>query len=287
MGFRNRTPNFYRIELCRSDVWRKSVTFIRLIEKSVLGDSSLTRFVARGSIPLQLTPQKSIIISIVFVAVLLVLMLNFDTDKQVPYFLQWLETQGLSALLWFVLIMALVVVLLLPGILFTTGAGFVFGVLQGTVAVVLGTTLGATLAFLLARYLIGTRVRNFILSKRWLSIMNRGLGSRGFRVVLLTRLVPFFPGKLSNYVFGLTQVSLRDFVYASLLGFIPFSLHNVYLGSIAADIATLGSRNTERTPLEWGFYGAGFLLTICVVLYLNRLASRLLAEDLSDNKKLQ
>jgi uncharacterized membrane protein YdjX (TVP38/TMEM64 family) len=216
---------------------------------------------------------------------LLAVMLYFDTDKQVLQLLQWLDTQGMSALLWFVLIMALVVVLLVPGVLFTTGAGFVFGVLQGTAAVILGTTLGAALAFLIARYLFGARTRRFILSHRWLNVVNRGLSSHGFRVVLLTRLVPFFPGKISNYIFGISQVSLRDFVCASFLGFIPFSLHNVYLGSIAADIATLGSRNTERTPLEWGLYGAGFVLSIIVVLYLNRIASRLLAEDLSSDKK--
>jgi len=216
---------------------------------------------------------------------LLAVMLYFDTDKQVLQLLQWLDTRGLSALLWFVLIMAVVVVLLVPGVLFTTGAGFVFGVLQGTAVVILGTTLGAALAFLIARYFFGARTRRFILSNRWLNVINRGLSSHGFRVVLLTRLVPFFPGKLSNYIFGISQVSLRDFVCASFLGFIPFSLHNVYLGSIAADIATLGSRNTERTPLEWGLYGAGFVVSIIVVLYLNRVASRLLAEDLSSEKK--
>lgn len=229
---------------------------------------------------LQLTPTRGILAGIVFMAVLLATLLLFDTDEQVLQLLQWLETQGLAALLWFVLIMALVVVLLLPGVLFTTGAGFVFGVVEGTVAVVLGTTLGAALAFLLARYCVGDSVRRYVSSNRWLGVVNRGLGSHGFRVVLLTRLVPFFPGKLSNYVFGLSGVSLRDYVLASLLGFIPFSLHNVYLGSIAADIATLGSRNHERTALEWGLYGAGFIASIAIVLYLNRLASRLLAQEL-------
>lgn len=228
----------------------------------------------------QLTPTKGILIGIGFMAVLLATLVLFDTDAQVLQLLQWLETQGLVALLWFMLIMALVVVLLLPGVLFTTGAGFVFGVVEGTVAVVIGTTLGAALAFLLARYFVGESVRRSVLSNRWLSVINRGLGSHGFRVVLLTRLVPFFPGKLSNYVFGLSGVSLRDYVLASLLGFIPFSLHNVYLGSIAADIATLGSRNSERTALEWGLYGAGFVASVVIVLYLNRLASRLLAQEL-------
>ena len=205
----------------------------------------------------------------------------FDTDKQVLQLLHWMETRGVWALLWFVLILALVVVLLLPGVLFTTGAGFVFGVAQGTAAVVVGTTLGATLAFLMARYLAGAGARRFMLSNRWLNVINRGVGSHGFRVVLLTRLVPFFPGKLSNYIFGLSDVSLRNFVFASLLGFVPFSLHNVYLGSIAADVATLTSRNTERTPLEWGLYGVGFVASAVLVLYLNRLASRMLARELS------
>lgn len=235
----------------------------------------------------QLTLTHSIIAGILVVAVLLAVMLYFDTDQEVLQLLEWLEQQGAWALLWFVLVMALVVVLLLPGVLFTTGAGFVFGVLQGTVGVVVGTTLGAAVAFLIARYLFGARTRRRFLSNPRLLVISQAISAHGFKIVLLTRLVPFFPGKLSNYFFGITQVSLRDFVYGSALGFIPFSLHNVYLGSIAADIATLGSRNTERTPLEWGFYGAGFLLTVGIVLYLNRLAGRVLAENLSTPEKTE
>lgn len=228
----------------------------------------------------QPTLGKSIILSIGLVAMLVAIMLYFDTDKQLIPMLQWLDSQGVWALLWFVLIMALVVLLMLPGVLFTFGAGFVFGVLPGTISVVVGTTLGATLAFLIARYFFGAQARDFILSNNRLKLINTRAASDGFRIVLLTRLLPFFPSKLSNYIFGLTQVSLRDFLYASALGFVPFSLHNVYLGSIAADIATLGSRSTERTLLEWGLYGIGFLLTITVVLAVNRQANRLLAKGL-------
>lgn len=232
----------------------------------------------------QLSPIRGIILSIGFVAALLALMLYFDTDGQVLLLLEWLEALGPMALVWFVLTMTVVVMLLLPGVLFTTGAGFVFGVLNGTIAVIIGTTLGAALAFLIARYAFGAHAKQYILSNTRLRAINSGMATQGFRVVLLTRLIPFFPGKLSNYLFGLTQVSLRDFVCASLIGFIPYSLHNVYLGSIAGDIATLGISNTERTPLEWVFYGAGFILAISIVLYLNRMARRLLAEELSDRK---
>lgn len=82
---------------------------------------------------------------------------------------------------------------------------------------------------------------------------------------------------MSNYFFGLTRFSFPGYVVGTLIGFTPFSLHSVYLGSLAADISTLGVRNTERTPLEWSLYGAGFVATLVAVIYLNRLARRALS----------
>ena len=51
----------------------------------------------------------------------------------------------------------------------------------------------------------------------------------------------------------------------------------MYLGSLAADLSTLGVRETSRTPLEWAIYGAGFVGTVLAVVFLNRLARRALA----------
>ncbi len=214
--------------------------------------------------------------SILFVAILLAVMIRFGAHEQILLLLQWFEAQGAWAALLFILIMAAVVVLLLPGVLFTTGAGFVFGVVEGSIYVVTGTTLGAVLAFLLARYLFGQRARQFIMGRTRLRLVSDELTPHGWKIVLVTRLIPFFPSKISNYFFGLTPFSLRGYVGGSLLGFIPFSLHNVYLGSIAADISTLGERNVDRSPLEWSLYGAGFVATIIAVVYLNRLARRAL-----------
>lgn len=223
------------------------------------------------------SPLWGIATSILFVAILLAVMIRFGAHEQILVLLRWFEAQGAWAALLFILIMAAVVVLLLPGVLFTTGAGFVFGVLQGSIYVVIGTTLGAVLAFLLARYLFGQRARQFIMGKTRLRLVSDELTPHGWKIVLVTRLIPFFPSKISNYFFGLTPFSLRGYVGGSLLGFIPFSLHNVYLGSIAADISTLGERNLDRSPLEWSLYGAGFVATIIAVVYLNRLARRALA----------
>lgn len=222
------------------------------------------------------SPILGIAASILFVAALLAVLIWFGAHEQLVRLLQWFDEQGAWAPLLFILLMAAVVVLVLPGVLLTTGAGFVFGVVEGSIYVVAGTTLGATLAFLIARYLFGPRARNFTMAHARLRLLSDEMTPQGWKIVLLTRLIPFFPSKISNYFFGLTSFSLRGYIGASLLGFIPFSIHSVYLGSLAADIATLGERHAERSALEWTLYGAGFVATVIAILYLNRLARRAL-----------
>ena len=215
--------------------------------------------------------------SVLFVGVVVAVLVYFDLHRQVVLLLRWFDDQGPWAALLFVVVMALVVVLLLPGVLFTTGAGFVFGVIEGTLYVVTGTVLGAVIAFLVARHLFGGRARRFVMQRSRLRLLSEEATPHGWKIVLLTRLIPFFPGKLSNYYFGLTPFSLRGYAGGSLLGFIPYSMHNVYLGSIAADLSTLGARDIGRSPLAWTLYLAGFACTVVAVVYLGRLARRALA----------
>jgi uncharacterized membrane protein YdjX (TVP38/TMEM64 family) len=225
-----------------------------------------------------------IIVSALFVALILGVLMYFDTQQQALLLLNWLDTLGVWALLLFTLIMALVVILLLPGVMFTVGAGFVFGVVEGSICVVLGTALGATIAFLLARYLLGSRARQYVLSHTRLKLFSDELTPDGWKIVMLTRLVPFFPFKLSNYFFGLTPFSLSGFVGGTLLGVIPFSVHNVYLGSIAADVTNLGERHLDRSPIEWVFYIGGFLAVVITVIYFKRLAQRALSKYTEQEK---
>ncbi|MFN2308300.1 MAG: TVP38/TMEM64 family protein [Gammaproteobacteria bacterium] len=223
------------------------------------------------------SPLWGLLGGVLFVAALLGVLIYFGIHEQIVQLLQWFDAQGAWAALLFILVMAAVVVLLLPGVLLTTGAGFVFGVVEGSLYVIVGTTLGATLAFLIARHLFGPRARAFVLSHAKLRLVSEEFNPHGWKIVLLTRLIPFFPSKLANYFFGLSGFSLRGFVGASLLGFTPFSIHSVYLGAIAADLSGLGQRSLGRTPIEWALYAFGFLATVVAVVYLNRLARRALA----------
>lgn len=233
------------------------------------------------------SPLVGMLASLAFVALVLAVLYSLGIHEEVVRLLEWFERQGAWAGVLFVLIMALVMIFLLPGVLFTTGAGFVFGLFEGTVYVVAGTVLGGAIAFLMARYLFGARARAFITSRSKLSLVNDELAPHGWKIVLLTRLIPFFPSKLSNYLFGLTSFSFWGFVAGCSIGYVPFTLHNVYLGSLAADLTTLGVRESGRTPLEWSIYAAGFIATVVAVVYLNVLARRILRQYTNDRESVE
>jgi uncharacterized membrane protein YdjX (TVP38/TMEM64 family) len=83
-----------------------------------------------------------------------------------------------------------------------------------------------------------------------------------------------FPFTLLNYAFGLTRVSLREYVLASWLGMMPGTVMYVYLGSLART----GVADQQRTPGEWGFYALGLLATVAVTLIVTRIARRALVK---------
>lgn len=225
------------------------------------------------------SPILIILVSTLVVTLVVGLLLYFDLDDRIIEILEWLNSRGWQATLLLILIVAVAIVFLLPGVIFTMGAGFVFGVIKGTLLVVAGTVLGATLAFLIARYVLGERPSRWLMSHVRPPNLGEVIRDEGWRLVMLTRLVPLFPFKLSNYFFGLTPVRLRDFVLGNLIGVIPITLHNVYIGSIAADLTTLGQLE-ERTPMQWAFYGAGFVLAVVGVVGLTRIARRALAQKI-------
>ncbi len=216
-------------------------------------------------------------VSLLIVGVVLAVLIVFDAQHYVIDLLRWFDSGGSLATLLFVLVMVAVNFFLLPGVLFTCGAGF-FWVVEGSVYVVCGTTIGASISFLISRFLLGERAANYIRGHTKLNLLSEELGIHGGKIVFLTRLIPFSPSELANYFFGFTPVSFRGFAIASLFGFIPYSVHSVYLGPIVADITLLTEGSIRRTPLEWSFYAGGFVVTIVILIYFNHLARRALSK---------
>jgi uncharacterized membrane protein YdjX (TVP38/TMEM64 family) len=177
----------------------------------------------------------------------------------------------------FALLYVAAAVCFLPGSVLTLGAGAIFGVPRGVAIVSVSATLGATAAFLVGRYLARGWVERRIGANPRFRAIDDAVAREGWKIVGLTRLSPVFPFSLLNYAFGLTRVSLRDYVVASWIGMLPGTLMYVYLGSLAGELAAAGSGRGARTPAEWALYAVGLAATVAVTLYVTRLARRALA----------
>ena len=190
--------------------------------------------------------------------------------------LEWISHLGVWGPVVFVLIYVMACVLLVPGSLLTLGAGVVFGLVRGTIIVAIGATLGATAAFLVGRYLARDFVARKIAGDARFKAIDDVVAREGWKIVLLARLSPAFPFNLLNYAFGVTQVSLRDYFFASLAGMLPGTILFVYLGQLAGDLASLGQTERNRTSAEWALYGAGLLATVLLTVCLTRIAKKAL-----------
>lgn len=206
------------------------------------------------------------------------LLLRLGGREHVLHLLNWLRSIGLWGPVVFVLIEIAVVVLLLPGIAFTMGAGFLFGSLWGTVYVVVGHTLGGALALLAGRRLLGKRTADFLRHRPEIRDIEGRLAENGWKTILVTRLIPFFPFKLSNYAFGVMGFRVRDFLIGTGIGTIPIAATNVYAGSLAADLATMGSAS-ERGVLQWTVWGLGLVALLALVLILGRVSQERLTPN--------
>jgi len=170
-------------------------------------------------------------------------------------------------------------VLFLPGSVLTLGAGFAYGVAYGTAIVVVAANLGATLAFVLGRTVAREWVAGKVASNQRFTAIDRAVAERGRRIVLLTRLSPVFPFNLLNYAYGLTRVSLGDYVFGSAIGMLPGTVMYVYLGSLMKNLAELAAGQTSGGAAQQIFFLAGLGVTIVVTVYVTRVARRALAES--------
>lgn len=218
--------------------------------------------------PAELSILGGVILAVVFV----VLTRIFDLRGEMIGILEWIESFGPWAAFVFMAVDLLAVPLLLPTLPLTLGAGFIFGPGAGTVYCLVARTLGSTLSFLIARHLFSDRIARFILQNEKLHIADKALANEGGRIVFLTRLVPLFPGKISNYFFGLTRCPLRGFFIGCFFGMIPLTLANVYVGSLAGNLATIGVREQPRTPAEWVLDGMGLIAALAAAVALAHFA---------------
>ena len=194
--------------------------------------------------------------------------------------LQWIDSLSALGAIAFIALYIIASVAFFPGSILTLGAGVIFGAVWGSLYVFIGATLGATAAFLVGRYLARGWVAGKIADNKKFAAIDQAVGKEGLKIVLLTRLSPIFPFNLLNYAFGITGVSLQDYFIGSL-GMIPGTIMYVYIGSLAGNLAMIGTEAQPTNPtLQWAIRILGLFATVAVTVYVTRIARKALEEEL-------
>lgn len=127
----------------------------------------------------------------------------------------------------------------LPGAaVMTLAAGAVFGLLWGLVLVSFASSVGATLAMLIARWLLGDWVQSRFAAQ--LAAINRGFERDGGFYLFSIRMVPLFPFFVVNLIMGLTRISPWQFYWVSQLGMLAGTFVFVFAGTQLAQVESLG-----------------------------------------------
>lgn len=178
---------------------------------------------------------------------------------------------GVTAPLLFVALYALGTVLFFPGSVLTLAGGAIFGPVWGTVYNLTGATLGATAAFLAARYLAQDWVTRR--SGGFLKKLLDGVDAEGWKFVAFVRLVPLFPFNLLNYALGLTRIGLWHYILASYVFMLPGAIAYTYLGYTGREAVTGGEGLVQKGLLA--------LALLALMAFLPRLIRRLRATSVA------
>ncbi len=198
--------------------------------------------------------------------------IQFGLITKIPTLIEYIESLGNVGKCLFVLVYVLACICLIPGSPLTLGAGATFGFWNGLLLVSIGSTLGATAAFLISRYLARGFIEKKINESHKFSAMDMAISREGWKIIFLARLSPIIPFFLLNYALGLTKIRLVAYIISSWAGMIPSTVAYTYLGSLGKTILT-----TKNSPVNWAIICIGLIATVSVTLIISRIAKKTLA----------
>jgi len=189
-------------------------------------------------------------------------------------FNDWVGHMGATGIFVFIVVYVVATVFMAPGSILTIGAGFAFGLRKGFLAVSAGATLGASLAFLVARFIARDKIEAIAQRNEKFRNIDSAIGKQGAKLIFLLRLSPVIPFNLSNYFYGLTAVKFWPYVLASWIGMMPGTFLYVYIGTAgkAAVSAAAGDEAMKQGWQYWTFLGIGLAATVVATIWVTKIA---------------
>ena len=176
--------------------------------------------------------------------------------ENIPKIKEKIDSFGAIAPLTFIGFYVVAVVFFLPGLPVTALSGLAFGPLRGTVYASIGSAIGVSCAFLIARYTARKMVEAWVADNPQFQKIDNGVKKQGWRMLMITRLVPIFPFNLQNYAYGLTQIKFHTYFLVSWICMLPGTVAYVQLGAAV----NVGEGNIRRTLVYLA--GAGIFIVL-------------------------
>lgn len=190
----------------------------------------------------------------------------------------WCAGAGAAGVLAFAAVYCVATVLALPAAILTMAAGWAWGALWGTVIVQLVSLVADWIPFAIARRAGRPRIEAALGEARAMRALDGAMRDDGFVLTALLRLSPLAPYNVMNYLFGLTTVSTRTYLLASLVGATPSCLLYAYAGTLAPHVGALrDGAAVPEAPLLAGGLAAAFLSVAALTLAARRALRRLTA----------
>lgn len=203
---------------------------------------------------------------LLFVSLIIACQIKFEIIQNIPNLIERTASSGPLGYFGFILIYILSTVMMLPGSPLTFTAGALFGFWKGLILVSIGSTLGATCAFMVSRYLIRKSVEKRVLENKKFQSIDNEINEQGWKIVILSRLSPIIPFFLLNYALGITKIRFIHFIFASWIGMIPGTTTYVLMGTMGGAFI-----NGKKSSFEWVLLGMGLVATILVTLLISKI----------------
>lgn len=229
------------------------------------------------------------IVAIVVSAVFLKWGVPFMFEKVLLPMLQWEATAFGRPVLALILVASLAFfpVLLIPSGPSMWLAGMIFGYGLGFVIIMVGTTIGMILPYLIG-LLFRDRIHQWL--KKWpqtaamIRLAGEGNGFQQFRVVALFRISPF-PYTIFNYAIVVTNMRFWPYLFGSIAGMIPEAFIYIYSGRLIRTFADVQYRNHQLTPLEIIYNGISLVIAVAMTVGFTVYAKKAL-KDLEDEENI-
>ncbi|MCY6355772.1 TVP38/TMEM64 family protein [Clostridium sp. ZS2-4] len=200
-------------------------------------------------------------ITIALIGVLVIILKSFGifeyiSIENIQNLKTWIKEYGVLGPIIYILLYVVACIFFLPGLPITLLGGIAFGPVMGVIWAVTGATLGASAAFLIARYSARSMVEGWIEGNEQIKKIDRGVKKQGWRMLIITRLIPVFPFNLQNFAYGLTEIKFRTYVFVSFICMIPGAIAFTFMSG-----AIVSGEGIGKTLVYLGI-GAIFLVII-------------------------